>query len=227
MIGVGPFLSNVEAWLNGSLFLMPYAGIAGLGIAYMVVWAFLLGGIFDRFAHGEVSWTMERFFSASGRYFLRFLLLMVFSWIFYLLVLSMISPGLFGIIANATGDTTAERPVFFLTAGIYLVVALLLGFVNMVFDYAKIATVVNDHRNMFAAAWQGFRFVFPNLQNFRPVYHFGNRGAAFSRRLRLDCPWGSTGERFCDCSGVSRRAGLSYYQIDHAIGFARRADDIL
>jgi hypothetical protein len=167
VIGVGPFLSNLEAWLDGNLF-SPYAGIAGLGIGYMVLWAFLLGGILDRFAHGETSWTMERFFSASGRYFLRFLLLMACSWIFYLFVLALISPGLFAVLANATRDTTAEQPVFFLTAGVYLVVALLMGFVNMVFDYAKIETVLNGQRNMLAVMRQGFLFVFS-----RPGKTFG------------------------------------------------------
>jgi hypothetical protein len=158
VIGVGPFLGNLEAWLNGSLF-GGYTGIVGLGIGYMVLWAFLLGGILDRFAHAKENLTAERFFSASGRYFLRFLLLMVFSWVFYSVVLALISPSLFSAIAAATRDTTVERTVFFLTAGAFVIVALLLAVVNMAFDYAKISTVLRDHRNMLAAAGQGFRFI--------------------------------------------------------------------
>lgn len=159
VIGVGPFLGNLEAWLNGSLF-DGYTGIVGLGIGYMVLWAFLLGGVLDRFAHGQENLTAERFFNASGRYFLRFLFLMVLSWIFYFLVLAMISPRLFSAIAAATRDTTVERTVFFLTAGAFVIVALLLAVVNMAFDYAKISTVLHDHRNMLAAAGHGLRFIF-------------------------------------------------------------------
>ncbi|MGH7456525.1 MAG: hypothetical protein ACRENG_34575, partial [bacterium] len=159
VIGAGPFLGNLEAWLNGSLF-TGYTGIVGVGIGYMVLWAFLLGGILDRFAHAKENLTAERFFSASGRYFLRFLSLMALSWVLYFLVLAMISPSLFSAIAAATRDTTVERTVFFLTAGAFVIVALLLAVVNMAFDYAKISTVLHDHHNMLAAAGQGFRFIF-------------------------------------------------------------------
>jgi hypothetical protein len=155
VIGVGPFLGNLEAWLDGSLF----TGYTGLGIGYMVLWAFLLGGVLDRFAHAQENLTAERFFSASGRYFLRFLLLMVFSGVLYFVVLTLISPSLFSAIASATRDTTVERTVFFLTAGAYVIVALLLAVVNMAFDYAKISTVLRDHRNMLVAAGHGFRFI--------------------------------------------------------------------
>ncbi|MCI0698092.1 hypothetical protein L0337_39570 [candidate division KSB1 bacterium] len=162
VIGVGPFLGNLEAWLNGSLF-GGYTGIVGLGIGYMVLWTFLLGGILDRFAHAQENLTAERFFSASGRYFLRFLLLMVFSWVFYFVVLALISPSLFSAIASAARNTTVERTVFFLTAGAYVIVILLLAVVNMAFDYAKISTVLHDRRNMLAAAGHGFRFISSHL----------------------------------------------------------------
>jgi hypothetical protein len=75
-------------------------------------------------------------------------------------VLTLIAPGLFSAIASATRDTTVERTVFFLTAGAFVIVALLLAFVNMAFDYAKISTVLHGQRNMLAAAGQGFRFIF-------------------------------------------------------------------
>jgi hypothetical protein len=167
VIGIGPFLGNLQAWLEGSLF-ANYAGIAGLGLGYMVLWAFVLGGVLDRYARGQESLTAERFFSASGRYFLRFLLLMVFSWVFYFIVLALISPSLFSAIAGANRDTTVERTVFFLTAGAYAIVAWLLAVVNMAFDYAKIFTVLRDQRNMLVAAAQGFRFIFAH-----PLKTFG------------------------------------------------------
>jgi hypothetical protein len=159
VIGAGPFVGNLESWLNGNLF-GGHAGIVGLGLGYMVVWMFLLGGILDRFARREQRLTAERFFSAAGRYFLRFLLLFLLGGVFYFFVFTFISPVLFSAIADFSRDVTVERTVFFWTAGAYLVVALFLVVVNMVFDYAKIATVLNGHRNMLVATFEGFRFVF-------------------------------------------------------------------
>jgi len=159
VIGIGPFLGNLEAWLNGSLF-AGNTGIIGLGAGYMIVWMFLLGGILERLAQHDERLTMERFFSASGRYFLRFILLFLLSAVFYVLIFTFAAPALFSFIANATRDTTVERNVFFMVAGAYAIIALLLATVNMAFDYAKISTVVNGQRHMLAAAAEGFRFVF-------------------------------------------------------------------
>ncbi len=159
VIGVGPFLSNLESWLDHSLF-VGHPGIVGFGIGYIVLWMFVLGGILDRFARHGARLTMEGFFSASGRYFQRFFLLAIISGILYCLVFTFISPNLFSFIANANRDTTVERTVFFLTAGAYALVALLLAVVNMAFDYAKISTVLHDQRNMLVAALRGFQFIF-------------------------------------------------------------------
>jgi hypothetical protein len=158
VIGVGPFLGNLEAWLNGSLF-AGNPGIIGLGIGYMIVWMFLLGGVLDRFARRDEPLLMEQFFHASGRYILRFISLFLLAAVFYFFIFASVAPALFSFIANATRDTTVEHNVFFLTASAYALIALLLATVNMVFDYAKIATVVKGHRNMFVAAVDGLRFV--------------------------------------------------------------------
>ena len=167
VIGVGPFLGNLESWLNGSLF-ANYTGIVGLGLGYMIVWLFLLGGILDRFARPEPRLTMERFFSAGGRYFVRFVALAALAGVIYLFIFAFIAPQLFTLIANSTRDTTVEKTVFFMTAGAYLVVAFLLMLVNMVFDYAKISTVIDAQRNVFTAVLNGVQFVFS-----RPVKTFG------------------------------------------------------
>jgi len=162
VIGAGPILGNLESWLNGSLF-AGHAAVVGLGLGYMVMWMFLLGGILDRFARREERLTAERFFSAGGRYFLRFIFLFILGGVFYFFVFTFISPLLFSAITDLSRDATVERTVFFWTAGAYLVVALFLVVVNMVFDYAKIATVLNGHRNMLVATFEGFRFVFSHL----------------------------------------------------------------
>jgi len=159
VIGAGPFLGNLEAWLNGSLF-TGNIGIISLGIGYMIIWLFLLGGILEHFAHHDEPLTVAQFFRASGHYVLRFISLFLLSAVFYFFIFASLAPVLFLFIADSTRDTTVERNVFFLTASAYTAIALLLATVNMVFDYAKIATVVKGHRNMLVATFDGFRFVF-------------------------------------------------------------------
>jgi hypothetical protein len=158
VIGIGPFLENLEAWLNGNLS-GGAAAIFSVGIAFAVIWMFLLGGILDRFARQESGFSMESFFSAASRYFPRLLVLAIMAGVLYSLVYAFISPGLFSFVRNATRDVTAERPIFFLTAGAYLIVAFLLVLVNMAFDYAKISTVLKNQRNVLVAARHGFRFI--------------------------------------------------------------------
>jgi hypothetical protein len=161
VIGVGPFLNNVEAWLDGSL-LAGHLGVISLGIAYAIIWMFVLGGILDHLAQRRENLTMANFFSASGRYFLRFWVLSIFSISLYLLVFTFVAPLLFSSIANAARNVTVERTVFFLVAGAYAIIGFLLIFVNMAFDYAKISTVLRNHRNMLDAALEGFRCIFSN-----------------------------------------------------------------
>jgi len=159
VIGIGPFLGNLESWLNGSLW-AGHSGLIGLGAGYMIVWMFLLGGILERFAHRDEPLTMAQFFRACGYYVLRFILLFLLAAVFYFFIFTAVAPALFSVIANSARDTTVERNVFFLVAGAYAIIALLLATVNMAFDYAKISTVIRGQRNMLAAASEGFRFVF-------------------------------------------------------------------
>lgn len=159
VIGIGPFLGNLESWLDGSLW-TGNAGLVGLGAGYIIVWIFLLGGILQRCTQPNERLTIELFFSACGRYFLRFMLLVMISAVFYFFIFIFIAPTLFSFITNATRDATVERSVFFMVAGAYMLIAFLLATVNMVFDYAKISTVIRDQRNMLTATMDGFRFVF-------------------------------------------------------------------
>jgi hypothetical protein len=158
VIGAAPFLANLEAWLDGSLF-GGFIGVVSFGILFAMVWMFLLGGILDHFARRESGFSAARFFSAASRYFPRFLLLALLAGSLYALIYGVISSRLFSFLSDATRDVAAERPIFFLTAAAYLIVVFLLVLVNMAFDYAKIITVVTDQRNMVRAALAGFRFI--------------------------------------------------------------------
>lgn len=194
--GPGPVLDNLEAWWSGDIVADGYPGIVGLGVGYAVLWAFLLGGVLDRLARPEAPLTLDRFFAAGGRYFPRFLGLAVISGVAYALIYAL-GRKLYGWIEAASRDVTVEKTVLFQVLAASALVVLLLVVVRMVFDYAKIATVLEDRgnltpeggkrnvtpeggkRNIVLLAWEGLRFVLARpLATFGVTFGFGILGAA-------------------------------------------------
>ncbi len=167
LTGPGPVLDNLQAWWSGDIFADAYPGIVGLGAGYAVLWAFLLGGVLDRLARPEQPLALDRFFAAGGRYFPRFLGLAVISGVAYFLIYAL-GRQLYGWIEAASRDVTVERTVLVRVLVASALIVLLLSVVRMIFDYAKIAAVLEDRsnvtpeggkRNIVQIAWQGLRFV--------------------------------------------------------------------
>jgi hypothetical protein len=155
-VGAGAFFNNLEAWLSGELFTgLPV--LVALGVGYLLLWAFLLGGILKRLAeNGRLPpWQVVE---NGGRFFLRFLRLSLLSGVFYALIYVAGRWLLIGI-DRATVDVTAERTIFYWTVAGAALVGFLLCVVNVVFDYAKIAIVLEDRGRVVRAALDGLRFV--------------------------------------------------------------------
>ena len=73
---------------------------------------------------------------------------------------------------------TVEKTVFVQVLGASALIVLLLSAVRMVFDYAKIATVLEDGRNVFQLAWGALRFVLSRpLATLGVTLGFGALGA--------------------------------------------------
>lgn len=157
VVGPGAFYNNLELWLYGDLFGM-YPGLVGLGILYALLWALFLGGVLDRYSGSQGMLNLSRFLSAGGRFFFRFVRLVVLSGVLYYLIYRF-GAWLFGRVEQLTIDVTVERTVFFWTVVAAVVVAFLLTLVNMVFDYAKIAAFRENRRSMLLAALRGFGLV--------------------------------------------------------------------
>jgi len=156
IVGAGAFYNNLEMWLEGGLF-DAFPGLVGLGLLFAAVWALFMGGILDRFSEPG-RFGLSRFFSSGGRFFFRYLRLAVFAGLLYYLVYRF-SGWLFSRIEEATIDVTVERTVLIYTVLAAGLVVILLGFVNMVFDYAKIVTYKEDRRSVILAAVKAFGFV--------------------------------------------------------------------
>jgi hypothetical protein len=135
------------------------ATVTSLVSAWLVLWAFVAGGIIDRYARGRTTHT-HGFFAACGVFFFRFLRLGAFAWLAYWLLFGYVHDWLFeDAYAALTRDTNVERDAFVARICLYLAFAALLATVNLLFDYAKIRAVVEDRRSMVGALAAGARFV--------------------------------------------------------------------
>lgn len=159
VVGAGAFYNNLEDWVFGGLFEM-FPGLVALGVLYALLWALFVGGILDRFSRPGF-FSLSRFFSAGGRFFFRFLRLAVLAAVLYYFVYQL-SGWLFEKIGIWTRDVTVERTVLIYVLLGTAVVVFLLTLINAAFDYAKIATFVEDRHSMLLAALRGVRFVLSN-----------------------------------------------------------------
>lgn len=156
VIGFTAVVDNLSRFLDGE---GPDLALAGLTAAHLVLWLFLVGGILDRYARMRPT-RSRAFFGACGTYFFRFLRLALVGAAGYWLLFGLLHGWLFeDLYGWANRDLTVERTAFALRAALYAVFLALLGFWNVVMDYAKIRTVVEDRISMLGAVLAGWRFV--------------------------------------------------------------------
>jgi len=156
IIGFGAVLDNLDALLDNR----PMAGtIAGVTVAWLVLWAFLSGGVIDRLARNRRT-RAHGFFAAAGTHFWRFLRLGVFVGLVYYVLFSTVHEWLFAdVYPVLVRDLTSERVAFLIRLAGYVVFGAVLMFFNVVFDYARIRIVVEDRRSALGAISAGARFV--------------------------------------------------------------------
>lgn len=158
VVGIGPVLNNLEALLDGTL-LSGYSAIAAAGIAFLLLWTFLNGGVLDCYRDERIFFSASQFFGAGAKYFSRFVRLLILAGIVYFLLFEYAAPWLFQRVDAMTHDTTEERTVVMLTVAAYIVVIVLFSVIAMVFDYAKIAVIQRERRSALGALAEAARFV--------------------------------------------------------------------
>ena len=119
-----------------------------MGLFYLLLNALFAGGILEVFASREDGFTMHRFWAGCGAYFWRFFRLMLISLLFYGAVYVVYFLIRLPIDASVK-QAAAYGPIFYKRWAAAVVLVLMFAFVNMIFDYAKISTVVGDRRGMF------------------------------------------------------------------------------
>jgi hypothetical protein len=165
ILGFGGTVSTLSGFFDGTP--LPPTVWAAV-VAAVLLWVFVSGGILDRLARGRPIRTAA-FFAACGVYFVRFLRLGVFVGAAYWVIFAWLQPLLLGTLWNQwTRDLSSEREAFQLRVVLYLVLATALAVVNIVADYAKVRTVVEDRRSMIGALGASMRFL-----RRRPLRVFG------------------------------------------------------
>ena len=157
VVGIGAFVDNLEGWITGGMFTR-FAGIVALGATYALVWALLLGGVVERYAHPDETRGVAGFFRSGSRFFFRFIRLAALSGVLYFLVYRL-HKRIYNEVGELVRDVTAERTVLLLALIAISLTGCMLTLVHVCFTYAKAATVVDDRRSMILAALRGAAFV--------------------------------------------------------------------
>jgi hypothetical protein len=148
--------ASVSEWLRLDPLNPVIAGAAAASIAF---WLFLAGGVLDRFARGRPVGTAA-FFAACGVFFVRFLRLAVLVGAAYFVLFRWVYPFLFEtLFALFTTGQTTEPAALRVRAMLYAPFALVLMFIGVVADFAKVRAVVEDRRGMLGAIAASIRFV--------------------------------------------------------------------
>ncbi|MFQ5776911.1 MAG: hypothetical protein ACE5IP_02765 [Terriglobia bacterium] len=158
VVGFLSVLTNVEKLLDGEL-LPTQSPLLLAGVAVLLGWAFLAGGILDRYAQPE-GWTpRSQFFAQCGEYFFRFVRLQVLLVLLYWALLRWVGKPLHDWVEEITRDVTRESTGMLYRLGAYLAVMLLLLLLGITSDYAKITMVAERRRSALLAFLRALRLV--------------------------------------------------------------------
>ncbi|MFC1729039.1 hypothetical protein ACFL6I_01770 [candidate division KSB1 bacterium] len=145
--GIGAVFNGLDAFLTGNL-MSGYTGIIGAGLLYLLLWSFFSGGFIALYAENTEK---PSFFQRAAHFFPRFVILAVTAGILYYLIFQFILEWLTDFVDERTRETIDERIHFTYTVVKYGIVWLLVWIVNMLFDYGKIITVMQNRANFFTS----------------------------------------------------------------------------
>jgi hypothetical protein len=156
IIGFASVLDNVGGLLDARTRIAPIAAALTL---YLAGWAFLSGGILDRYARQRPI-RVYGFFGASGAYFFRFLRLAAIAGLVYWWLFAYVHPWFFdNLFADLTRGMSVERTAFVVRLLFYALFGALLLATNLVVDYTKVRIVVEDRYSVLGALGAALRFV--------------------------------------------------------------------
>lgn len=159
VVGIGAVFNGLDTFITGR-FLKGSVAIAAVGFLYLLVWTFFSGGFIAIYASQD-----ERpfFFQQAARFFPRFLVLGVLASILYFFLFKFVLNWFTKAVDELTRETIDERVHFTYTLLKYAILWSIVWSVNILFDYSKILTVLEDHKNALTAPLKALRVVFANF----------------------------------------------------------------
>ena len=150
-----------------------------LALAFLYFWVsiFLTGGILhvllrggERVGEGPRQRLAPAFFQGAGRYFGRFFRLGIYSlllWLGFLIVQWILS-----IVAGTlTADWSNEKMIYYVAWAWLAVSLILVFFIRMILDYARIIVVREETGRVWRSLWAAVRFVFKRFFGTLALYY--------------------------------------------------------
>ncbi len=205
IIGFAAVLDNISGVLDARARVAPIAAALAL---YLAGWAFLSGGILDRYAR-QRRIHAHGFFAAAGGYGFRFVRLAAIAGLVYWWLFAYVHPWLLTTqFENLTRGMNVERSAFLVRLILYAVFGVLLVATNLVIDYTKVRIVVEDRHSVLGAITASIRFIRNHPRRVLALY--GLNSASFLALLAVWCDScaGSWWRGPRDVGRVHRRADL-------------------
>ncbi len=160
VIGFAAPLDNLSALLDGTARPLVLAGPVALSA---LAWAFLWGGIFQRFVRSRKEGPAA-FWSAGLRFLPRFAIISVAAGVATFLLYVTVHAALFGPVYQwLAAHASSERNAFFWRIVLYAIFGALIMIVSLIADYARISAVTASTASAGNAIAAGVRFVRTNL----------------------------------------------------------------
>lgn len=129
-----------------------------LGLLYLLFNVYLTGGIVATLA-SDSRITLRRFSTGAGRFFWRYVRLLLIFLVVFGGILAANSEWLEPYVSDQEKTVTTDRASFLWSVGNQAAIFLAAAFALMVFDYAKIRTVIQRRRSMVVAVLSALGFV--------------------------------------------------------------------
>ncbi len=157
VIGRGALLNNLEGLLQMKWAELPAEVLAAF-LIYILLHTFLAGGVLFLYREGPSGFSLRRFLDGALGYFPSFLGLTLLSWVFFFGVGFLLVPRLTELVRNISANSLTEKAGLWAGLAASLATWVLFMLIQMVFDYARIKTVLEERRNIFRAFAEGLAF---------------------------------------------------------------------
>ena len=163
-------------WLTDFSFASPgsltrYASfILFISLLAIPINAVLAGGVLARFRDPGQKFSVSGFFRDTGRYGWRLIRLMIIGLVCYWLVFRLLNQSVGDLVGKWLRDSLDDRPVFWARLGVGVLVIIVLIFVNLVMDYARVRLLMDEGSGAIEAFLASLGFCFGRLRKAFTVY---------------------------------------------------------